>query len=90
MNDELIAAAELGEEARNFLASDLGKVMLGIAKQEVQLAQEALLDVKPNDVDAITLLQNKARLGLNFEQWLLELLNKGENALAVFKQEQQT
>lgn len=90
MNEELIAAAELGEEARNFLASDLGKVMLGIAKQEVQLAQAALLDVKPTDAEAITLLQNKARLGLNFEQWLLELLSKGENALAVFRQEQQT
>ena len=86
-NDELIAAAELGEEARNFLESDLGKCLLGMAQQEVALAQEALERVDPADTEAVRKLQNQAMLGRQFEQWLLELLDKGESALEVFKQQ---
>ena len=87
MNEELIAAAELGEEARNFLDSDLGKCLLGMAQQEVALAQEALERVDPADTEAVRKLQNQAMLGRQFEQWLLELLDKGESALQVFKQQ---
>lgn len=87
MNDELIAVAELGDEAKRFLESDLGKCLLGMAQQEVMLAQEKLEIVSPTDVEAIRVLQNQAQLGRQFEQWLLELLDKGESALAVFKQE---
>ena len=85
MNEELIAAAELGEEARNFLASDLGRCILGMAKQEVALAQEKLETVDPTDAKTITELQNHARMYRSFEQWLIELLDKGQNALEVFK-----
>lgn len=88
MNDELIAAAELGEEARRFLESDLGKCLLGMAQQEVELAQEALERVSPTDVEAIRSLQNKALMGRQFEQWLMELLDKGNNAMTVFKHQQ--
>ena len=87
MNDELIAAAELGDEARRFLESDLGKCLLGMAQQEVMLAQEALETVSPYDQEAVRALQNQAKLGRHFEQWLLELLDKGESALEVFKQQ---
>ncbi len=90
MNEELIAAAELGEEARNFLASDLGKCILGMAQQEVALAQVAMETVNPTDAVAIVALQNQAKLARWFEQWLLELLDKGESALEVFKQTQET
>ena len=86
-DDELIAAAELGEEARRFLESDLGKCLLGMAQQEVALAQEALERVDPADTEAVRKLQNQAMLGRQFEQWLLELLDKGESALEVFKQQ---
>lgn len=89
VNDELIVAAELGEEARRFLGSDLGKVMLGMAQQDVALAQEALATVDPTDVKAITKLQNQAYLGNTFEQWLMELIDKGESAVSVFKQSQE-
>ena len=85
--DELIAEAELGEEARNFLNSDLGKCLIGMAQQEVMAAQQALLGANPEDRQKITELQNKARLGLFFEQWLVELISKGEEALNVYKHE---
>jgi len=89
MDDELIAAAELGDEAKRFLESDLGKCLLGMAQQEVALAQEKLERVSPTDVEAIRALQNQAQLGRQFEAWLLELLDKGNNALEVFKHSRQ-
>ena len=85
MDDELIAEAELGEEARSFLESDLGKCILGMAKQEVALAQEALETVSPLDSESIMELQQRAKLYRNFEQWLNELLDKGQTALEVFR-----
>ena len=87
MLDELIAEAEVGEAAQALLDSDLGKVLIGMAKQEVALAQEQLATVTPTDVDKIRELQTQAWRGSTFEQWLIELVNKGENALQIYKQQ---
>lgn len=87
--DELVAEAELGEEAKQFLESDLGKCLIGMAQQEVLLAQEALGSVDPTDVKAIMALQNKMHLGMSFEGWLLELIDKGNAAIQVYKHSQE-
>ncbi len=89
MNDDLIADAELGDEAARFLESDLGKCLLGMAQQEVMAAHEGLEKVSPVDIEAIRALQNKALLGRQFEQWLKELVSNGEQAIALFKQQQE-
>ena len=86
--DELIAAAEIGDEAKRFIESDLGKCMLGMAQQEVLAAQEALEKVDPQNTAEIVRLQNQARLGRFFREWMLELLDRGESALHIFKQQQ--
>jgi hypothetical protein len=83
----LIAEAEIGDEARKFVESDLGKTLLGMAQQEVLQAQEALETVDPTDTKKITYLQNQAKTARNFEQWLGELIVKGENALTVWRQQ---
>ena len=88
-NEELIAAAELGEEARNFLAGDLGKYLLGMAEQEVLAAQEDLEGVNPEDTKAVRDLQMKARFGRKFKEWLLGLVQDGDEALHVWQQKQQ-
>ena len=87
MNDELIAEAELGEEARRFLESDLGKCLLGMAQQEIALAQEALERVDPSKTEEVRKLQNQAQLGRQFEKWLAELVDRGDAAIKVFKQQ---
>lgn len=88
MNEnEVIAEALIGDEAKKFLESELGKCLLGMAMQEVQLAQEALEIANPTDCAAIEKLQNKARLGRQFEQWLKELFTRGENALRIYRHE---
>ena len=89
-NDELIADAEIGDEAKRFLESDLGRVLIGMADQELTLAQEALERVDPTDAEAIRKWQNEARLWRTFEQWLKELMDRGEAAMSVFKQSQES
>lgn len=88
MNAELIAAAELGEEARKFLESDLCRCILGMAAQQIAAAQEALENVDPSDTKKIIALQNEAKLGRQFEDWLRELVSEGDNAIAVFRDTQ--
>ena len=87
--DDLIASAELGTQARNFIEGELGKVLLGLAIQETQAAQEDLAVVEPTDVEKIRALQNKARFGQMFEQWLIDLVADGDNAISVFKQQKE-
>jgi len=52
-NDELVAQAELGEEARRFLESDLGKYIIGVARQEAQLALVKLSTADPTNVEYV-------------------------------------
>lgn len=87
MSAELIAAAELGEEARKFLESDVGKVLLGLAEQEAKLAQEDLGEIDPTDTKKIMELQNRIRCSKWFQQWLIELVSDGNQAMSIFQQE---
>lgn len=85
MQDELVAEAELGEEARRFKESDLYKVMIGLAQQEAALAEKALGKINPRDEAGIVSLQRQITVAEWFEQWLDELIDKGESALEVWK-----
>lgn len=90
MNEDHIAAAEIGEEAKKFMESELGQVILGMAKQDALLAMEALAEVDPTSVEKIRVLQNTVYLSNTFEQWLKELISKGDNAIDTFRQQQET
>lgn len=83
--DELIASAEIGDQARKFLESDLGKCVLGMARQQIEEAWLDLENVDPTQTEKIRALQNKAQLGRQFEQWLKELLQEGENAMNIYQ-----
>lgn len=82
---ELIAEAVIGDEARQFIESELGRTMLGIADQEIENARLAMEMVDPHDHKAVMKLQNEIALGRRFKGWLIELLNRGENALEVYR-----
>ncbi len=89
MNEELIAEALIGDEAERFVETELGKTILGMAKQEVMAAQEELEKVDPDNVKKIRDLQNQAWRARSFESWLVELITKGRQALEVHKHESQ-
>lgn len=85
---DVIAAALIGEEARKFVESDLGQKVLLMAREQTESAQEALESVDPEDPKLIRELQNKAKLGRMFNDYLVELISKGEQSIAVFRQEE--
>ena len=83
--DQLGAEAEIGEAARAFMESELGRTLLGIAEQEAEAARLQLETVDPDDKKAILKLQNQAALGRMFKQWLNELYEKGNTALEIYR-----
>lgn len=82
--EALVAEAELGEKAREFLEGDLGKYLLGVARQEAQVAKDALAEVDPSNPAKIRELQNHIWRADQFGAWLRELVANGENAMAIY------
>lgn len=85
MDDDLIREAEIGDEARKFIESDLGKAMLDLADEQLKSAQESLETVDPTATEKVRDLQNKAQIARNFGEYLATLVNKGENALIIWR-----
>lgn len=76
----LIAEADLGVQARDFLRSDLGRHLVGCLQQEIVLAQEALASVHPWRWRRIRDLQNRVWRSKFMLSWLAELLTGGKSA----------
>jgi ABC-type Zn2+ transport system substrate-binding protein/surface adhesin len=85
--NELIAQALIGDEAKKFLESDFGKCLIGMANQEADAALQQLADVDPDDAKAVRKLQNRVWLGRQFEAFVQELITEGNNALATWRQQ---
>jgi len=86
MTEDLIRQAEIGDEARKFIESELGKALLDRADQQLKSAQELLETVDPTKTEEIRALQNKAQIARNFGEWIVELIDRGDNALIQWSQ----
>ena len=78
--DDLVDAAELGEEAKQFLSSDLGRTLIGRAEQEATAALEQLGVTDPEDTVTIRHLQAQLSVARKFPEWLREIMDIGESA----------
>ena len=76
----LFAEADMGRESHEFMASPIGRYLLGCAQQEHQAAMEALKQTSPWRRRRITDLQNQAWRAENFMGWLRELVIRGRSA----------
>lgn len=76
----LIAEVDLGQQAREFVQSDLGRFMVGAAQQEIAEAQDRLSKVLPWRYRKIQELQNKIWRSRFFLSLLRELLMSGRVA----------
>lgn len=85
--DGLIAAAELGDEARKFMESDVGKFLIGVADQERRKAEEELGETSPENKEAIIKLQRVIWNAKHFRGWIEELIHNGNQALIIYKQQ---
>lgn len=85
--DALIAEAELGEEARNFVKSQLGILMIESCKQDRAIALEKLAATDPFDDKAIRAASNAVKVAEMFEAKLVEIIMNGNNALEIWQQQ---
>jgi hypothetical protein len=79
---ELLAEAVLSEDARDFLASDLGQMLVGQAKQDEEACARALLDVDPSDAAAIRTLQFQAHVARSVVRYIGEVISRGQQAMS--------
>ncbi len=87
MSDEttLWAEAALGRDAADFMASDIGRYLLGRAEQDIQEAHEKLAIVSPWRRNRIRQLQNEIWRAQSVKGWLVELVGAGKQAEAIIE-----
>lgn len=85
---DLAEAGLLGEAAKDFLSSDLGKRVMQLVEEDSQEAMQKLVNTDPNDPAAIRELQNEIKRAHTFGVYLAELITRGEQAQEVWKHEQ--
>ena len=87
MNESDIATFELGEEAKKFLQSDIGKYFDGCSLQDLELAKDKLLELNPYEYHTLIELQNKiaslqldAKVAEKMRLYIAETIEKGRQA----------
>ena len=90
MRDELKAQVLIGDDAETFFASELGRTVLGMAKQDEEMAVAAFDEADPTDYKAIAKIQQDLRVAKRFEQYLTELITKGREALQAWSHQNES
>jgi predicted nucleic acid-binding protein len=78
--EEMLAEAVLGRDAEEFVASELGQTMIGMAQQEIDEATYKLQRTSPWRTRRIRELQNEIWRAQSFQAWLVELAERGQQA----------
>lgn len=86
--ETLWAEAALGRDAREFLASDLGRYIVGRCQQEKDDALMALAHVSPWRRNRIRQLQNEVWRAESVPKWMFELVDAGQQAEVVLTAEE--
>jgi hypothetical protein len=87
ITDEVKAVVIIGDDAEEFLSTELGKVLLGMVKQEVDVAALEMKDVDLKDDKKLRDIQNRIWRATQFEAWLRELIHNGREALQAYQQQ---
>jgi hypothetical protein len=85
-----MAQAILGRDAQDFLASELGRYLLGCCDQEKADALEQLARVSPWRRNRIRQLQNEVWRAESVKSWLAELIVSGNQAESVLEELQES
>lgn len=84
------AEAALGRDAREFVASDLGRYMIGCAKQDAADAQEKLNRCSPWRRRRLQQLQNEIRVAEQFLGYIRDLIIRGKAAELTLEDREET
>lgn len=82
---ELLATMDVGDQAEKFIASELGQIMLDLAKQEADSALDELKQISPWNEKAIRDLQGRVWRAEAFKGWLQDLVVRGREAYSEFR-----
>ena len=74
------AEAALGQDAIEFIATDLGRYMVGCAKQDAEDAHQKLKNTAPWRRRRIQQLQNDIRCAEQFVLYIRDLIIRGKGA----------
>jgi hypothetical protein len=85
---DLISDALIGEEAEKFVTGQLGQKVIELARLEVDAAALDMRDADLKDDKKLRDIQNRIWRATQFESWLQEIINKGREALTVYKQQE--
>jgi len=83
-NAILLAQGSIGADADDFMKSELGRTMIGLARIESKVAMDSLKTISPTQSQEIRELQNQVWLAERFEGWLVQLIMRGRQALAQY------
>src|SRR5450759_2410929 len=84
----LLAHVDIGLQVKQFLASDVGRYLIGRAAEESDEAMAELKKVEPTNGKLIRELQNKIWRADTFAQWLTDSKLDGEHAEETLKQDE--
>jgi hypothetical protein len=87
-SDVHIAEAMLGRDAAEFLASDVGRYLIGRCEQEANEAMQALSTVSAWRRNRIRQLQNEVWRAQSVKSWLIELITAGRQAEAILGEQE--
>ena len=91
MPGELLwAEAVLGQEASEFLSTEIGRYIVGRAEQDKADAMEKLARVSPWRRNRIRQLQNEVWRAESVVSWIAELITSGQQAEAVLEELQES
>lgn len=85
ISDEVRAQAIIGDDAEEFVQSELGRTVLGMAKQDLEAAIHEFDKAKVTDTERLMELKVEIRAAKRFEQYLVELITRGREALEAAK-----
>lgn len=76
----LLSHAQLGDEARRFLKSNLGKFLIERISSQEKQALNQLRTVDPYDAKAVQKCQNEIAIAVMSKNFLIEAMIMGDNA----------
>jgi hypothetical protein len=76
----LLAEIYIGESAKAFVESEIGRYLIGRANEEIAAATETLTKVLPWRRKRINQLQNQIYRAKSIKQWLVECINSADVA----------
>jgi hypothetical protein len=79
---DLYNAVVLGFDVKAFTKSPVGLYLLSRADEERMDALVGLVDVSPDDAEAIRALQSTVKRADSFQYWLEDAIQSGHNAQA--------